>query len=353
MWHLLVLLLFVGSVADPPLNKDWVGELQIGDSKRFVQLKIDADHQPIAGTIAFPASSQSEISLSDVSVDHGHEKFAWKDDADRPLFDGSLSAGLLEGTVRACDKEGGLRLAPTPVLSAEAQERLTGYHEMGPGHLLSVTSYPLGLVYLDYSTRRAGVLFPSSTDSFFAGPAFQVPLPITIRCRLSINPVTKLTALHWQDKAGQQIGRKLEQPREEVTFKDGDVLLSGTLVLPSGKGPNPAIVRIHGSRPQTRRNKVDGWCAHHGVAYLSFDKRGAGKSTGDWREAGISELADDVLSAVRFLRQGKDIEAGNRDYTIKVFPDAKHEGLETTSALLDIEHSAISKDMFLATSTPN
>jgi hypothetical protein len=41
---------------------------------------------------------------------------------------------------------------------------------------------------------------------------------------------------------------------------------------------------------------------------LSFDKRGTGKSTGDWREAGISELADDVLAAVRFLRQRNDID---------------------------------------------
>jgi len=30
-------------------------------------------------------------------------------------------------------------------------------------------------------------------------------------------------------------------------------------------------------------------------------------------------------------------EAGNRDYTIKVFPDANHDGLETTSAVLDGE----------------
>jgi pimeloyl-ACP methyl ester carboxylesterase len=35
----------------------------------------------------------------------------------------------------------------------------------------------------------------------------------------------------------------------------------------------------------------------------SSDQRSTGKSTGDWREAGISELADDVLAAVRFLRQ--------------------------------------------------
>jgi uncharacterized protein len=93
-----------------------------------------------------------------------------------------------------------------------------------------------------------------------------------------------------------------------VTFKDSDVVLSGTLVMPPGSGRHAAIVRIHGSGPQTRRNVVDGWYAYHGISYLSFDKRGAGKSTGDWREAGITELADDVLAAVRLLRQRDDID---------------------------------------------
>lgn len=308
MWRLLIPLLLVSSVADPPLNQDWVGELQVGESKRFVQLKINADRQPIAGTIAFPASGRADIPLSDVSADESHVKFVWTDDAAQTSFDGRLSAGLLSGTVSAGNKHGTLQLAPTVALTAETEQRVLGYYEMRPGHVVSVLKFPLGLVYTDYISGRLGVLFPSSEDTFFAGPAFQVPLPVTIRCHLSNDPVTKLTALHWQDNSGRQIGRKLDQRREEVTFKDGDVVLSGMLVLPSGKGPHPAIVRIQGAGPQTRRNAFDGWFAYHGIAYLSFDKRGTGKSTGDWRDAGISDLADDVVAALHMLRQRNDID---------------------------------------------
>jgi pimeloyl-ACP methyl ester carboxylesterase len=32
------------------------------------------------------------------------------------------------------------------------------------------------------------------------------------------------------------------------------------------------------------------------------DKRGSGESTGDWRDASISDLADDVLAGIAFLR---------------------------------------------------
>jgi dienelactone hydrolase len=296
------------SGADQSLSQNWVGELKIGEIKHFVQLRLNGDPEHTAGTIAFPVSGGADISLSDVSVDHAHVKFAWSDDAGQSSFDGSLSAGLLQGTVRAGTKQGTLQLAPTVTLLPAAQERLTGYYEMQPGRILSVTSSPLGPFYVDYTTGRVGVLFPSSQEALFAGPAFQVPVPVAINCRLTSDPATNGVVLHWQDEAGQRIGRKLELRREEVTFRDGDVVLSGTLGLPSGQGPHPAIVRIHGAGPQARQSTLDGWYAYHGIAYLSFDKRGVGKSTGDWREAGISELADDVLAAVRFLRQRKDID---------------------------------------------
>ena len=291
------------------LSQNWVGELKIGSSSRFAQLRLDSDREPATGTIGFPVSGRTDIPLSGVSAEQGHVKFSWAEDSGQNRFDGRLSAGLLDGTVQTATQQGTLQLAPTAALSTEAQQQFVGYYEMQPGHLLSITTFPMGNLYVDYSTGRLGVLFPSSTDKLFAGPAFQVPVPIDIQCHLSVDPVTQQTTLHWQDKAGEQLGHKLELRREEVTFKSvGDVVLSGTLVLPVGQGRHPATVRIHGSGPQTRRNSVDGWYAYHGVAYLSFDKRGTGKSTGDWREAGISELADDVLAALRFLRQRSDID---------------------------------------------
>lgn len=280
----------------------------MGGIKHLVQLTIAADREPVTGTIAYPASAGADIRLSAISVEHSRVKFAWTDDAGPMAFDGSVSAGLLAGTVSAGNKQGTLQLAPTVKLTAAAEQQLIGYYEMRPGHVLSVLKFPVGPVYSDYATGQVGVLFPSSEDTYFAGPSFQVPVPIAIHCRLSTDPAAGLTTLHWQDQSGEEIARKLDQRREEVTFRGGDAALSGTLVLPSGKGPHPALIRIQGAGPQTRRNAFDGWFAYHGVAYLSFDKRGTGTSTGDWREAGISQLADDVLAAVRFLRQRSDID---------------------------------------------
>jgi pimeloyl-ACP methyl ester carboxylesterase len=43
--------------------------------------------------------------------------------------------------------------------------------------------------------------------------------------------------------------------------------------------------------------------ARHGVALLTYDKRGVGDSTGDWERSSFLDLADDALAAVHFLQQ--------------------------------------------------
>ena len=291
---------------------DWIGELQIGDRKSLVELKLETAGRPPAGTIAFPVKGGKPIALSTLSTEKDHVRFSWPDETGPITFAGTISNGIFAGEIRQGRNAGILQLAPVARLERDAVKRILGYYELSPGHLLSILSFPMGPVYSDYSSGRVGVLFPASEMEFFAGPGFQVPVPVTIRAQFFVDEQRKVTGMRWKDgTAAEQCGKKLELKREEVVFKNGDVVLSGTLALPAGQGPHPAIVMIHGAGPQTRRNTVDTWYAYHGIAYLSFDKRGAGKSTGDWREVGLSELADDVLAAVKFLRQRKEID-GNQ-----------------------------------------
>ena len=99
--------------------------------------------------------------------------------------------------------------------------------------------------------------------------------------------------------------------REEVTFRNGAVSLAGTLTLPSGIKPHPAVVFIHGSGPDSRENYsfYAELFARHGIATLIYDKRGVGASTGDWRRVHFRDLAEDALAGVRLLRSHKDIDA--------------------------------------------
>lgn len=99
--------------------------------------------------------------------------------------------------------------------------------------------------------------------------------------------------------------------QEEVRFQNGEVALAGTLYVPSGTGPYPAVIFIHGSGDDSRepyRYYAD-ILARRGIAALIYDKRGVGASTGSWRASPFSVLADDALVGVNFLKGHRAIDA--------------------------------------------
>src|SRR5262245_56054799 len=97
---------------------------------------------------------------------------------------------------------------------------------------------------------------------------------------------------------------------EAVRFQSGGVTLAGTLFVPDERGRHPAVVLFHGSGPEPRNAHVADGFARHGVAALTYDKRGVGESTGDFRSVSFTELSGDGLAAIRTLRARADVDAG-------------------------------------------
>lgn len=98
---------------------------------------------------------------------------------------------------------------------------------------------------------------------------------------------------------------------EEVAFKNGDINIAGTLLLPMSRKPTAAVVITHGSSPN-ERSAYRSWAkrfADAGIAALIYDKRGSGKSTGNTRAASMEDLADDAVAGVRYLASRKEIDA--------------------------------------------
>jgi pimeloyl-ACP methyl ester carboxylesterase len=106
---------------------------------------------------------------------------------------------------------------------------------------------------------------------------------------------------------------------EEITFPNGNskISLAGTLTLPRGQGPFPAAVLLSGSGPYDRDESIVGHrpflvLADHltrkGIAVLRFDKRGIGKSTGDYANATTEDFAGDAEAALAYLKTRKEID---------------------------------------------
>jgi len=105
----------------------------------------------------------------------------------------------------------------------------------------------------------------------------------------------------------------------EVTFPNdaAGITLAGTLTVPEGDGPHPAVVLISGSGPQDRNETIFGhepfWVladhlSRRGIAVLRFDDRGVGDSGGNPATATSVDFAGDVVAGMAFLKQQSGID---------------------------------------------
>ncbi len=107
---------------------------------------------------------------------------------------------------------------------------------------------------------------------------------------------------------------------EEVTFtnkKEGNTL-AGTLTIPEGDGPFPAVVLVSGSGQQNRDEElmnhrpfwvIADYLSRRGVAVLRYDDRGMGGSTGEVLNATSMDFSYDAEAAFDYLLNRKEINA--------------------------------------------
>jgi dienelactone hydrolase len=105
-----------------------------------------------------------------------------------------------------------------------------------------------------------------------------------------------------------------------VTVGEGDWKLPGTLTVPSGAGPYPAIALVHGNGPNDRDETVGGskifkdlaeGLATRGIVVLRYEKRtrqyGA-KMAGMHGTTVQEETVDDAVAAAALLRAQKEVD---------------------------------------------
>jgi alpha-beta hydrolase superfamily lysophospholipase len=130
----------------------------------------------------------------------------------------------------------------------------------------------------------------------------------------------------------------------EVNFVSGSVKLAGTLTIPNKYAEKlPAFVFVHGSGPNDRDenpdlslmspkdkeklvqtlkgfkldvsqyklnvfNVMSDYFVREGFATLRYDKRGIGKSEGEYKTAGFKDFISDAHAAIKFLRSRTEVD---------------------------------------------
>lgn len=137
-----------------------------------------------------------------------------------------------------------------------------------------------------------------------AGRTFSIPLKRTTQPAELKRPQTPKPPFSYQS--------------EDVTFtnKDHSITYAGTITIPNGKGPFPAIVMITGSGPENRDEELFGHkpfaviadqLTKHGYVVLRVDDRGTGKTTGVYQGATSADFAKDINAQLDYLKTRKEV----------------------------------------------
>jgi uncharacterized protein len=216
------------------------------------------------------------------------------------VFDGRLTGRLVRGTVRQGVVRGTFRVhrGVAPDLIARGLYTVDG-------RMLAVVDDPYGAARLvDLDSGEVHALYPSG-KSFRIGSGFATRNPVAGSATFGSTGATIAGA-----RATRVATRQLE-----VRFASGGAVLSGTLTLPPGPGPHPAVAFVTGSGATTRAYLPDlqELLVRNGVAVLAYDKRGIGQSGGEYpgesaTATTIDTLARDAQAAARFLAAQPEID---------------------------------------------
>lgn len=292
--------------AQPPtvaLTGEWVGNSEPSGRSEFLRLSLTENsgdmRAPLKAkvTLVQLEGSRVRIELSSLKL----------------VMTGTLTGDEIEGEAEVPGTKARFHLVRTVKVAPETLARYVGAYRFRNGDYIVIDRFPNTqdtLWVTDVKSGQTRTIFPRSETQFTGGPALYVASPTRQTLTFRGDGVHVIDLDH-KDRQSGAFATRSNIRQEEVTFKNGDVTLAGTLLLPAAKGKRPALVFVHGSGAQSREMYwgLGYLYAARGFAVLAYDKRGVGKSTGNWREASFQDVADDAVAGAKFLQARTDIAA--------------------------------------------
>jgi pimeloyl-ACP methyl ester carboxylesterase len=291
------------------LTGEWVGNSEPSGRVEFLRLTLTENAgemlQPLKAKVTLVQLEGSRVRLELSSL--------------KLVMNGTLAGDVIEGEAEVPGTKARFHLVRTVKVAPEILSRYLGVYRFRNGDYIVIDRFPDTqdtLWVTDVKSGQARTIFPRSETEFTGGPALYVASPTRQTLTFRSDGVHVVDLDHKERPSSKKPGAfaaRINIRQEEVTFKNGDVTLAGTLLTPTSKGKHPALVFVHGSGGRVREMYwgLGYLYAARGFVVLAYDKRGVGKSTGNWREASFHDIADDAVAAAKFLQARTDV-AGNQ-----------------------------------------
>ncbi|MFO1187243.1 MAG: alpha/beta hydrolase [Alphaproteobacteria bacterium] len=192
---------------------------------------------------------------------------------------------------------GSLALGVTGTPAMASDRPLRGLYQSG-GDFLAVgefTEFGEGLFLFDYQGARLGRLVSEKEGEFRVSSTFL--------------PDGKMIATLMPNGNGvryrERQFRSVTLGQEAFRVRSGPVEIAGEISARADHPLRGVVVPIWGSGPGPHRG-LDYWTFQFlacGWAVVTYDKRGSGASSGDWRTSGFDDLASDVRATLTVARE--------------------------------------------------
>jgi hypothetical protein len=128
----------------------------------------------------------------------------------------------------------------------------SGVYQAPENKFVSIATFDPGdgekrLLFTDLESGLIRAFTRAENDVFTAGPGLLTPTPIQFQLQFRRNEHGEIIGLAGDGKGFAKEARKLGARRQEMTIRNGEIALTGTLVRPAAEKQCPAVVFLHGS----------------------------------------------------------------------------------------------------------
>jgi len=332
--------------AQTKLAGDWKGTLSAGGVNLHLVLHLkQAADGSLSGTLDSVDQNANGIPVSTIRLDA--DKLRLSVDAVHGAYDGTVSADAteidgtwLQGTPLPLNFRRADAAPSGPSLSAEG----TWLGKLNTGALslrmvFRIASTPMGWTAKVQSPDQSTAWLDTSSVTVSGGTVTIAVQKLSGIFSGTLSTDGKTLNGNWNQGGGtfpitltrvtnesELTLRRPQNPVKPYPYKElevsyanpaaAGVTLAGTLTVPKGEGSFPAVLLVVGSGPHDRDETMMGhkpflvlsdFLTRKGIVVLRYDKRGLGKSTGNYGIATTADFASDAEAGLAYLRTRPEV----------------------------------------------